>query len=633
MRPGLNIMRSFLLGALCSVVLLATTEAKEKVVVVIGQGAPELEHVAAQELAAQFKKLFDAHVVLTDVMPDEHQNLVLVGGPKKNKAVREIAGDSWPKLSDQGFILRSFEVGKRRGAIVAGDSPAATLWAVCELGHRFGIRYLLREDIYPDQQPLKLSGLDVLMEPELKVRSWYTLGDGVTGPESWSSAEQKKLFRQLAKMKFNQVVLSVKPWQPLVDFEFRGINKQSKGLWRGERFAIPRDAPGRTAFGAATSFMNPDFADKQTPQDVSAAGIKHVRGIVSAAKRNGMSVAFELAPLEFPREFEQAVPGLVVVPGPHELSVHPGPALKASDRLLKGLIETQLRAYAETYPEIDALHCSIPGAGGWQEQVASIWQQLAKQLGTNTPELVLQVLDPAEPNIGVLSQSTTRRLSQELEKQRASGGDSFSARYAMLAEADPTLHYLSRVAWDKRVSARSAHDDLFTAISGAQSISDRLWLGFGHIESATELTADNDRDFAGLAPDMMMKHFRAEPAPAWWEPLTEHYTQAMIELYRSRGPAHPRAQPFLFYYAKRSEYVLEYLASVKAVRAAAIAKQEGDTEAAIEQLETAIESLYNAIDTLGDVAQDPSDRGLIAALNAYAYRPLMAEYERILESE
>ncbi|MBI2480712.1 MAG: hypothetical protein HYV60_19415, partial [Planctomycetia bacterium] len=118
-----------------------------------------------------------------------------------------------------------------------------------------------------------------------------------------------------------------------------------------------------------------------------------------------------------------------------------------------------------------------------------------------------------------------------------------------------------------------------------------------------------------------------------WENLTEHYTQAMVELYRARGPADPRAQPLLYYYAKRSEYVLEYLACVKAIRAAAIAKQEGDSDGAVEQLEAAVESLYNAIDTLGDVAQDPSDRGLIAVLNADAYRPLLAEYERMLESE
>jgi hypothetical protein len=212
-------------------------------------------------------------------------------------------------------------------------------------------------------------------------------------------------------------------------------------------------------------------------------------------------------------------------------------------------------------------------------------------------------------------------------------GNGFTVQYEMLAELDPTMHYLSRAAWDKTVTARSAHDDLFTTITGGQIIADRLWLGFGHIESATELTAQSGSDFAVPSSNMLMKHYLAEPAPEWWEKLTEHYTQAMVELYRARGPADPRSQPLLYYYAKRSEYVLEYLGCVKAIRAAAIAKQNGDIDGTVEQLETAIESLYNAIDTLGDVAQDPSDRGLIAALNANAYRPLVAEYERLAEEE
>jgi hypothetical protein len=628
--------RCLVAAVVVSALWLATSgsaNAAEQVVVVVGLGAPDLEHLAAQELVAQFKKLFDVSVVLTDHIPEKHQNLVLVGGPGKNKATREVIGDSWPKLTDQGFILRSFAQGDRRGVIVAGDRPAATFWAVCELGHRFGIRYLLREDIYPAKQPLMLSDLDVLMEPEIKLRSWNTLGDGVTGPESWSAADQKKLLRQLAKMKFNQVVLSVRPWQPYFNHQFRGMSRRSATLWRGEKYPIPRDAPGRTAFGTTDSFVNSDFAGTQTHDEITAAGIKHVRGIISAAQRFGMSVGLELSPLEFSREFKRAIPDLVAIPGTNNLAVHPGPGLQPNDAALRELVAAQLRAAVETFADIDTLYFTLPEAAEWKAAVTSVWEQISQQLGPDAPKLSQRPSLAFEGNHGVLSQSTTRRLNAAIDETGRDAGDGFSVRYEMLAELDPTMHYLSRAAWDKTVAARSAHDDLFTTITGGQVIADRLWLGFGHIESATELTAKNGSDFATLSSNMIMKHYRGEPAPEWWEKLTEHYTQAMVELYRARGAADPRAQPLLYYYAKRSEYVLEYLGCIKAIRAAAIAKQEGDIDGAVEQLEAAIESLYNAIDTLGDVAQDPSDRGLIAALNAYAYRPLLAEYERLMDEE
>ena len=111
-------------------------------------------------------------------------------------------------------------------------------------------------------------------------------------------------------------------------------------------------------------------------------------------------------------------------------------------------------------------------------------------------------------------------------------------------------------------------DDLFATICGKPAVSDRLWRGFGHIEAATNLIDENDLGFAFPVEGMLMRHYRAEPIPAWWEKVTEHYTQAMIELYRSHDATHPRGRRTLFYYAKRSEYVLEYLGCVKALREA-----------------------------------------------------------------
>ena len=129
-----------------------------------------------------------------------------------------------------------------------------------------------------------------------------------------------------------------------------------------------------------------------------------------------------------------------------------------------------------------------------------------------------------------------------------------------------------------------------------------------------------------------MKHYQPQPDPGWWKEVVDHYTEAMIEFYRSSSAdPHARSRKLLFYYGKRSEYVLEYLNAVQALRAAAVAKKAGDTEVTIEKLETAVEQLYNSIDTLSDVVRDQSDRGLIATLANFAFRPLLAEYEKVLD--
>ena len=108
--------------------------------------------------------------------------------------------------------------------------------------------------------------------------------------------------------------------------------------------------------------------------------------------------------------------------------------------------------------------------------------------------------------------------------------------------------------------------------------------------------------------------------------VTKHLFQlSKIAFFRATNNTHQRGEWLLNYFANRSVYVTQYIASVEALRAAAIAKEAGDLDTTVEQLETAIESMYNAIDTLSNVVYDQSDRGLIAVLANFAYQPLLKD--------
>ena len=157
----------------------------------------------------------------------------------------------------------------------------------------------------------------------------------------------------------------------------------------------------------------------------------------------------------------------------------------------------------------------------------------------------------------MLSQSAARRAGRLAEGLRGAQWDGFCVRTAMLAEMDPAIHMLSRMAWDRGSTARTAHDALFVTTTGKQAAADRLWLAFGHLEEAAELIAAQPGEFAPAARGLLARHSQKQPAPEWWTKLNEHYTQAMVEFYRSHDSAHPRARKRLFYWAKRGEYVLE----------------------------------------------------------------------------
>src|SRR5262249_50925601 len=160
-------MRVFSL-AIASLLWFAAVGAAGPIVTIVTGTKPEaLESLAASEMAVQLRQLFDAKIEVSDRVPDQSDQLIILGSPSTNPAVKAALGDRWPaKLSDQGQVLRSTTWINRKVLVVGGGSPVATLWAVYELGHRFGIRYTLHGDHYPAETPtFKFDAFDVVMEP------------------------------------------------------------------------------------------------------------------------------------------------------------------------------------------------------------------------------------------------------------------------------------------------------------------------------------------------------------------------------------------------------------------------------------------------------------------------------------
>ena len=61
---------------------------------------------------------------------------------------------------------------------------------------------------------------------------------------------------------------------------------------------------------------------------------------------------------------------------------------------------------------------------------------------------------------------------------------------------------------------------------------------------------------------------------------------------------------------------------IAAVRRAAIAEADGKPVDALKNAETALVTAREALEAYADVVRDQSDRGAIAVMNEYVYRPL-----------
>ena len=63
------------------------------------------------------------------------------------------------------------------------------------------------------------------MEPQFRDRAWETLGPFACGQAAWILEEHRRVLCQLAKLKYNRVVLAFAPWQPFVHYEFREVSR------------------------------------------------------------------------------------------------------------------------------------------------------------------------------------------------------------------------------------------------------------------------------------------------------------------------------------------------------------------------------------------------------------------------
>lgn len=496
------------LTALAAVLLTAAPAlAGPKVAVVVGPDAPKLERLAATELSVQLVELFEAQVTIAERPAAGVDHVILLGSPQTNAAVAKAVGDKWPKLSEQGHVLRSVTLGDRKALVAGGGSPVATLWAVYELGHHFGVRYFLHGDVMPEKAPeLKLDGIDLTLEPVAKVRAWQILGESPIGLGAWGLDDHKRLLRQLAKLKFNRVVFP------------KGADKSP--LVFGGRFAVAGDTPGRKAFKGAKEFENPDLAGKTGDARLPAAIV------------------------------------------------------------------------------------------------------LAQAIGKAAEEYGLEVADPG-PDVATLA---LRGFLPRVPAELSAGKEGCLVVAEVPGDLSPALDFFARRAFDPKLGAKDARAQLFTPILGAAS-AERVAVGFTLLDEAAALVEKNDPQFAAPSADLILKQLKSTDAPPeWWKKAGKLYAGAMDEMYRAiRATFNDPARPTLLYYAKRCEFAVHYFGAVEAARLAGQAKAKGDKEAVIAHLEKATEGVYNALNALGDVARDPSDRGVVAALAEYAYRPLKAE--------
>lgn len=364
--------------------------------IVCGPDAPPLEQLASEELQRYLHRLYGWQVPMVRGGPTEGA-VVLLGRPDTHPAMTDaLMGRAWPRLSNQGFVLRTVRQRDGPRLVVGGRSPEAVLWAVYELVERLGVRYLLHGDVMPERPPsFPPDGMDVALEPTFPIRWWRTVNDFAMGPESWGMADHRPVLDQLAKLKFNRVFLSFWPWQPFLDLEVRGIRRTRARLWFGYRYPITEDMPGRSLFGEELEFWNPDLPREGSYEELTEAAQELAHHIMAYARSRGMRCGVTASLLDFPREFAPLLQDARPVHQLEELTIVPGPDQDLEAPGLTELAVTVVQATVRTYPEADFLMVGMPEWRQWAGQYERAWRELDARYGVERALPLAEVLQRA----------------------------------------------------------------------------------------------------------------------------------------------------------------------------------------------------------------------------------------------
>ena len=235
-----------------------------------------------------------------------------------------------------------------------------------------------------------------------------------------------------------------------------------------------------------------------------------------------------------------------------------------------------------------------------------------------------------DDNVGLLPQLATGSLHELTKDLIRHGWAGFSTRYWLIADHDPCVAYLAKAAWEKGVTHENVYHDQIRAVCGEACIEDMLTT-FREVEATTIALEDHGLGLTFPVPGMLTKHWTPQPMSDELVEDRQRYQRALNAAYRAQEKVQPSGQSYVDYWIGRLKFGIGYLDMIAAVRRAAIAEADRKPIDAMQNAETALAAAREALEAYAEVVRDQSDRGAIAVMNEYVYRPLKEKISALQE--
>jgi hypothetical protein len=245
-----------------------------------------------------------------------------------------------------------------------------------------------------------------------------------------------------------------------------------------------------------------------------------------------------------------------------------------------------------------------------------------------------------DDGVGVPPQLTTGSLHKLVCEMREHGLSGFCTRQWMISDLEPSVAYLAKAAWDASTTPESAYRDHVRSVCGEAAVEPMLE-AFREIETVTAALEEHGLGLGFPVPTMITGHWAPGPFPEELAEDREGYRRALAAVRKVTAPQGRDGQEYIKYWVGRLQFAVGYFDTLEMVKKAATAeheasdaKQKGDRAGfhtrlaeAVKHAEAARMSAFQAIDTLAKAAKNQSDRGAVATMAEYVYRPLGLKLE------
>ncbi|MBN1342131.1 MAG: hypothetical protein JXQ73_05600 [Phycisphaerae bacterium] len=273
-------------------------------------------------------------------------------------------------------------------------------------------------------------------------------------------------------------------------------------------------------------------------------------------------------------------------------------------------------------------------------------KDVLKQLpGQEVPASLIFTLH--DDNVGVLPQLVTGSFAKLLDVMIPAGWSGFSTRYWQIGDHDLAVAYIAKAAWRPSIEPQALYRSQIGAVCGEQAVEPMLE-AMKELEDVTIALEGPGLGLTFPVPGMIMKFWHKGSMPGYLVEARSKYQNALglvRKADRARratiGQSGSRARSaagdeYLGYWMGRFVFGAGYIDTIEATcRAATVeaeaqdAKKAGKADEqkakliqAAKLADKAEQTARQMIDAYAHVVRDQSDRGAIAILAEYVWRPL-----------